>query len=420
MTQAISGKNEAATTDAPYYVKGLALGLPAYLIGVHLWTWVFMLPTFLGGRADFRQLYTAGYMLRTGHRLQLYDYAAQLHFQNELVSHGEVALPFIRPACEALLFVPFSLLHYRTAYFAFLAMNLALLFLCFRMLRPRMGHLARIYRWLPAAMFLAFLPVAAALMQGQDSILLLTLLTAALLLLDQDRDFMAGMLVGLGLFKFQIAVPIGLLFLAWRRWRFCGGFALSAGAGTVISLLFVGIAQAEIYARSLISMGARLPAQVNQLRYPVPISLMANLHGLIAGFLEGRITPFWIQLLTIFLSGIILLTTVFAARKARPADAFLLALTASTVVSYYLLFHDLSVLLLPLALTLDRFIGAEASGDARGQRAARAATLMFVAPVCISYFPNHFYLVALPLCVFLLVLVQILLHNRTSTAGFPI
>ncbi len=420
MTQAISGKNEAAATDPPYYVKGLALGVPAYLIGVHLWTWVFMLPTFLGGRADFRQLYTAGYMLRTGHRLQLYDYAAQLHFQNELVSHGEVALPFIRPAGEALLFVPFSLLHYRTAYFAFLAMNLALLFLCFRMLRPRMGHLALIYRWLPAAMFLAFLPVAAALMQGQDSILLLTLLTAALLLLDQDRDFMAGMLVGLGLFKFQIVVPIGLLFLAWKRWRFSGGFALSAGAGAVISLLLVGIAQAEIYARSLVSMGARLPAQANQLRYPVPISLMANLHGLMASFLEGRITPFWIQSLTVFLSGIALLAVAFVVRKARSADAFLLAVTTSALVSYYLLFHDLAVLLLPLALTLDRFIGAEASGDAWGRRAARAATLMFVAPVCISYFPNHFYLVALPLCVFLLVLVQIFLHNRTSTAGVPI
>ena len=211
---------------APYYVKGLALGLSAFLIGIHLWTWVFTLPVFLHGRADFRQLYTAGYLVRSGRGHQLYDYDTQFRFQNELVSKAEIALPFIRPAYQALLFAPFSFLTYRSAYFAFLAVNLALLWASFRLLRPKMNRIARVYPWLPAAMFLGFLPIAAALIQGQDSILLVTLLAVALVALDHKRELTAGILLGLGLFKFQIVIPIALLFLAWRRWRFFSGFAL--------------------------------------------------------------------------------------------------------------------------------------------------------------------------------------------------
>ena len=41
------------------------------------------------GRVDFRQLYTAGYMLRTGHRQQLYDFEVVEKFQNEVVSSAQ-------------------------------------------------------------------------------------------------------------------------------------------------------------------------------------------------------------------------------------------------------------------------------------------------------------------------------------------
>src|SRR5437868_11154044 len=200
----------------PYYVRGLALGISAYCIGVHLWTWVFMLGTFMGGRADFRQLYTAGYMLRTGHAHELYDYHAQLRYQNEVVSQAEIPLPFIRPAYESWLFAPLSWFSYRSAYLIFLVINLGLMTFCYRILRPQMNHLAEVYAWLPGAIFLGFLPLAATLMQGQDSIVFLTLLIASYLLMADQRELRAGLLLGIGAFKFQILIPIGLLFLLWR------------------------------------------------------------------------------------------------------------------------------------------------------------------------------------------------------------
>ena len=86
-------------------------------------------------------------MVRSGNAHELYEYDAQLHFQNRLVSPGDIALPFNHLAYEALLFVPFSLLSYRAAYFALLGFNLTGLAITFKLLRPGMKNLAAIYRW---------------------------------------------------------------------------------------------------------------------------------------------------------------------------------------------------------------------------------------------------------------------------------
>src|SRR6478752_5014662 len=156
------------------YLPDLLLGMLPILVGIQLLGWITFFPSaLLHGHADFRQLYAAGYMVRTGHAGELYDIRAQKQFQDALVGSDERALPFIRPAYQALLFVPFSLLPYRSAYLAFLAVNLLLLALAFWLIRPRMKNLARIWRGLPIFVFLVFYPIALALMQGQDSILLL-------------------------------------------------------------------------------------------------------------------------------------------------------------------------------------------------------------------------------------------------------
>jgi Glycosyltransferase family 87 len=398
---------DTAKPEPPYYVKGLALGVTAFLIGIHLRTWVSMLPTFLGGRADFRQLYTAGYMVRLGHARQLYDFDAQLHFQRLLVGPGDVPLPFIRPAFEALLFAPFSFLHYRAAYFTFLLINVALLATCFRLLRARLDNLAEVHPWLPVAIFLGFLPLAAALMQGQDSIVLLTLLTMALTLLDRGRDFGAGLLIGLGLFKLQIVLPLGLLFLVWRRWRFSAGFVITAAAMALLSIWVAGSLQAQAYGRSLLSMGTASGSLENQFRYPVPVEQMANLHGLIYGLTHTRMSGFFVQAATIAASALVFVVSALLAYSGRQrSDSLLVAISLSTVVSYYLLIHDLSVLFLPVVLTLNRYLPAEAIGDKKGRWLVRTAALMFASPMCFAFMPNHFYVVAVPALAFLCVLVR--------------
>lgn len=384
-------------TVTPYYVKGLALGVCAYLIGIHLWTWVFTASIFLGGRSDFRQLYTAGYMVRTGAAHALYDSEAQLRMQNRIVSPGEIPLPYIRPPFEALLFVPFSFMPYKAAYLSFLGFNLALLATCFRLMRSKMVHLAEIYAWLPAALFLAFLPVAAALLQGQDSILLLMLFVGGAIALENGHEMTAGLLVAAGLFKPQIALPIGLLFLLWRRWRFCLGFASSAAAASLLSIWTVGWPTATAYLKSVLAMsGVHLTTNI-QFNYPLSPSVMPNLRGLFFGVMAGHFANFSIQIAILAATVIALVVTVKSGAGSRKQDSLMLAIITSAIVSYYLLIHDLSILLLPLIILLDRFVTAEATGNKSQRRILRMAAFMFIAPICMSYAPDHFFVVCLPM-----------------------
>jgi len=397
------------------YLPDTLLGILPILLGLQLLGWLTFFPNALRGHADFRQLYAAGYMVGTGHAGELYDARAQQQFQDALVGNDERALPFIRPAYQSLLFVPFSLLPYRTAYLAFLALNLFLLAIAVWLMHTKMGNLYRVWRGLPVFVFLVFYPIALALMQGQDSILLLALLAAALVSLDRGQEVVAGVLVGLGLFKMQIVIPIALLFLLWRRRRFFAGFALSASLCLLLSFWVVGFAQTAVYARALFSVGTTVAAG-NQNQFPLRVSIMANLRGLIFGLLGARLTGIWIQALTIVVSMLVLLWVAVSARTAMGSDALVIAITAGVVVSYYLFIHDLSVLLIPIVITLDRFIflngdtniniNAEITGGVFNRAAAWMGAALLVAPMVIFLMPEHFYLLSLPLCAFMVILIR--------------
>ena len=401
-----TGAGELKQFRRTRYVQDILLGILPIIFCIQFLAWLTFFPNALRGHADFRQLYIAGYMVRTGHRTQLYDYAAQTFFQNALVSNGELALPFIRPAYQALLFVPFSLFSYRTAYLGFLLLNVLLLALAFLILQPRLRGLSRVWPGLPPALFLGFYPVALALMQGQDSILLLALLAAALVSLERNRDLTAGALAGVGLFKFQIVVPIVLLFLLWRRWRFVKGFMFSAILVGLLSFITSGWAETVVFVHSLLSVGAGLPAVPGEINFPLRINIMANLRGLIYGLASLRAPQRWLQVTTLLLSSIVVISVRARGRQQRGGDALVLAITAGVVVSYYLFIHDLSILLIPIVLTLDRFISRNGTGEPFGRAAAAISALLFVAPMCIFVIPAHFYLVSVLICAFLFVLMK--------------
>jgi len=379
-------------SGAPYYVKGLALGLPAYLIGVHLWTWVLMTSFYLGGHSDFRQIYAAAQMVRTGESSHLYDPVAQDRAQNKFVGLDRI-IPFIRPAYELLLFLPLTFLSYRRAYFVLLAANLLLLFVIYRLMRPKMENLAGIFPWLPAAMLLAFLPIGIALIEGQDSVLLLLLFAVALACMDQGRETLAGVVTGLGMFKFQLTIPLALIFLLWRRWDFVRGVLLSAVPAAALSIWMVGFAQVRLYIRLLLFMAQ--PSPIMDVYPLMTINRMMNLHGLVFGILGSNVSPFWIAAITIVASVLVILC--LARISPSGPDAFLYALISGVVLSYYLFFHDSSSLFIPIAIALDRFVGTEASSDGKGKTVFRLAALLFVFPLLISYIPKYLSLAALPL-----------------------
>jgi hypothetical protein len=333
---------------------------------------------------DFRTQYAAGYMVRTGHARQLYDYDETRQIQNEVVSQSDKALPFIHLAYEALLYVPFSLFTYETAYFLFFGINVFFLVWAFFLLRPYLSGFAEIWRLLPAAIFLCFLPVTMTLLEGQNSILLLVLMIAVMARLDRGEDQWAGLLLGLASVKFQYVIPIALLFLIWRRWRFLAGFAVSSALVVMISVWLTGIGGFLAYLRLLGSMSARFSSQ-NGMHLGIRPELMPNLRGLM--YAMSGSSSRTIFLLTLSLSAAVLLWT--ATRRF----SFPLALMASLLVSYHETFTDASLLIVPVACAV--MVAVKTRG-ARSLYIVLVSAVIVVVPAVLLLAGVRFYLLSIP------------------------
>jgi hypothetical protein len=343
------------------------------------------LPLARTGHVDFRHLYTAGYMVRTGHAAEIYDFAKNEKFQNELVGAAEGALPFNHLAYETLIYVPFSFLSYQRAYFAFMVVNLIVLAGSIWMFRPLLSPLEQVWRLLPFALVACFLPVAIAFVQGQDSILLLAVFIASAVAFRNGREVHAGILVGLTLFKFQYALPVAFVYLLWKRWRFLAGFSAAAAAVTALSVWLTGLLSISSYLHTLIGMSAKFTS-ANANLYGVHPEGMPNLRGfsyMVSGG-SGSLS----NVLTFALSAGVLL---FAYRK-RPA--FGTAMLAALLVSYHQLISDTSLLLIPIGLALSWSLK-----DSPKQRAAivSLAWLAFIGPAMLLFAGTRFYPLVIPI-----------------------
>jgi hypothetical protein len=355
------------------------------------------MPRAYQGLGDFRQFYTAGYMARTGQSAELHDFAVSDRLQTELAGPAAGSLPFNHLAVESLLFAPLSLLSYRAAYIVFLVFNGALLVGAFFLFRPYLRALSEIWRSLPAAAFFGFLPVTLALTEGQDSILLLLLFVMAYRAWDEKRELVSGTLVGLTLFKFQYGLPIVLLFLIWRRWRFVAGFMSTGVLMLAISLGLTGTQGFATYLHSLAQMSSQFSAEYGAL-YGIHLNLMPNFRGLAAAVTSGA--PSATLLITAALS-IFALAWTATRRPSLP-----LALLAAILVSFHHLITDATVMALPVCIVLAACVSKEDSYDRHG--VAILAGFILIAPGLLLLAGDRFYLLAIPVAALLFLAPQVL------------
>jgi hypothetical protein len=396
MTHTVDASSTMAQTeDSPSYygVRLVSFAILGYMMVTTAATcvlWLILSPRYLRGGLDFRAFYSAGEMARTGHGPELYNYQAEHRLQDRLTGRLPDAVPFTHPAYESLLFGPISLLSYHAAYFAFLGLNLLILAISFAVIRPRIRRLGAVYRWLPAASCLGFLPVTVTLLIGQDAVLLLLVLLAVVALLEKGKERLAGLALGLGVFRFQVVLPIALLYLVWRRWKFITGFIVSASAAAAISIGLLG--SVRPYLETLLSLSAGLKSAGN-MGLALPLAKMPNLRGLVFGFF-GEAT--WTVVLTA-LGSIVILGIATRAKQNR----FAIAIVAALLVSYHSFIGDMVVLLIPMLAALDRSIPAQRQRDRLRQRVLLAsATLLYVSPLLLFYSPDRFYFAALAIGAF--------------------
>jgi hypothetical protein len=340
-------------------------------------------------------MYIAGYLVRSGGAHHLYDDATNRRVQNALVSRDQATEVMASPAYEALLFVPLSLVKYRTAYILFFATNLALLGLSIQMLKPFLKTLDEVWRWLPAAVFLCFFPVAIAIVQGQDSIVLLTLIVASAVSFYRGRETTAGVFLGLTLFKFQFAIPIALLFLFWRRWRIVAGFAATAVAVAAISLSLAGVEGLSTATHNLLYSSPSLfgptlfgPSRfaLGRLKVGISDSVMPGLWPLFHGLAGSHLATAKVVLAAVVCS--ILLVSWAAFRSANFALAVLVALLVSTRG----LISDAVLLIVPLAMVLDSRLAISTGWSRLWSR--NVACVLFVGPLLCFLAGSTYWLLA--------------------------
>jgi len=295
------------------------------------------------GYADFTSFYSAGTVVRSGQGRNLYreevQYLAQVAAAPGL-SARQVPLPYLHLPFEALIFVPIACLPYLTGYMAWAAVNVFLLFVSLRLLRPKFPD-----RFPLAAFFvsaLIFFPVFITISQGQDVLLFLVFAAASYSLAKRRSDFRAGFSLGLGLFRPELAVPMALLVMFARGKRFTAGFFAAAASLILVSASVVGWSGLLAYPKFLSRMerihghGSIIPAN------------MPNIRGLTSLVFHDEGTAL---IATIAISAALLAVSLWkvwwSPILCSTEQIFCVAVLCALLVSFHGLKHDLSLLMIP-------------------------------------------------------------------------
>jgi len=311
-------------------------------------------------RTDFSVTYIGSRMVYLGLGGKLYDLAEQQKLKRLLLPDAE-PLIYEHPPFEALLLAPLGALPYKTAYLIWGLINVAIWLMLTYLLRPYapaprddLGYLA---------LWLLFAPLGVALFEGQSSLLLLLLYSIAFIQLRSGRDFRAGAILGLALFKFQFVIPFALIFLLQRKWRFMKGFLATATALGVLSLVAVGWHGIISYIHLLVSIATH----PDNSSYGAAIGT-ATIQGFVHALLGGVLGHAAVSLIVAGVSIFLIVWTAWRWRKAglvavqtfdrRAFDLmFAAAIVVSLVTGFHMFTYDLSPLMPAMLLVAGHFPG---------------------------------------------------------------
>ncbi len=292
---------------------------------------------------DFHEFYAAARMVLAGRGHDLYTAAAQDEFQ--VCYFSGKGTYFNHPPFETLLYLPFALCSPRYAHWLWYVLSVGLLFAVAKLLVRHVlqGYDSRVV----LCLFLLFVPLLLNFLQGQDSALLLLVLTSTFVALKNRQEFAAGCLLACGLFKPHLVLPVSIALLPSTGKKFLTGFASVA---IILSLLSVGICGWDVFAAypRFVWASQKLPLA------GIHPEQMANLRGLILRLFPQR-AP--IDLGLILAASLLVLSLAIRgwitarSRSKWSVDlGFANVVIAGTLVSYHLSPHDLTILLLPLTL----------------------------------------------------------------------
>ncbi len=322
------------------------------MLGMHLFFLWNVRTRIARGDPDFTAFYAAATLVRSGHAVDIYNPSEQFSAQTRFTDDSDLRrgpLRYIHPPFEALLFVPFTFFPYRAAFILWDLANVGMLVAIAVSLRATLLPGSGIHIWDLLLGLLAFFPIFANFFQGQDAILLLLVVTLAFRAMKLRADFSAGCWMALGLFRFQLVIPLVLVLALWGRRRIALGFISVTAVLVLVSAVMVGWENLMRYPGYL-WLWASVPGSGR-----TPRSLLPSLLGLITGW--PRLDHIhWLVAIVLIVSA--WLVIVVAGMKNRAQEprffdfCFACAILASVLVGYNTSTYDLALLVLPLAVML--------------------------------------------------------------------
>ena len=327
--------SEAASPGVHTWSDKTVLG--SLLIGVNMLLFVLIQSGNLGfEKGDFKMFYTAAIALRTGSVVDIYSPESYVAVERRLVPTLPLAnvQPYTRPPYELLAILPFSFLSYQAACCCWQLLTLLLAAICGRVI----GSYATVFGMFP------FLIV---LLMQQDSMLALLSLIGCWFALRKDRDMLAGFILGLALFKFQIIIPLAIVLAFWRP-KLLNGIIVSGITVFSISLAMVRPAGMIGYWRYLVGMARASSAPVSAYRMDPNqnVALRGFVYELLGSY--GFLFPIVTCILGLF---ILVMAWRFMRDCELPSEVkFSFAVISALLLSFHLLTHDLILLSLPFVL----------------------------------------------------------------------
>jgi hypothetical protein len=199
---------------------------------------------------DFLPLYTSASLISQGRASHLYDqqeFAAEIQATIHTLDASRpsnVVLPNLYGPQVAFLFLLVSHLPFLTAAWLWTTFSLLTSCIC-------IGLVWRSCAGMVAISAAAFPPLFHSFVRGQLSALVLVCFTAALLAFRADRNWLAGVALGLLVFKPQFLVAIPLILLLAGAWKVLAGVLLSSIAQLALTWCYFGTAVMRAYFTTL-------------------------------------------------------------------------------------------------------------------------------------------------------------------------
>lgn len=302
-------------------------------------------------KGDFILYYTGGRYFLTGRLNDLYDFAAQEAFQLKTLRLGVPHFtPFNHPPFTTIFYAPFAMAGFELGLLLWSAAGLVALVLAWRVLHYELSALSAYSPLKLALLSFCFYPTIAWMLANQNSAFTLLIYTMTYVQLRRRRDLAGGAVLGVLLYKPQLALtPVFILLVKGRLRALVGCFLTSS---LLIALGFLLSPKAMIdYVRAL--------PQIAQLPFVpgYPVEKMHNFYGfcvlLLGHLFSVRIVEYSAFLLMV--GGLLIVAAWWRTVPWEPATrqwdlTFASTLALGLLISPHLMLYDLMALLLPIAI----------------------------------------------------------------------